>query len=256
MIVSVYVNGMDALPVRFGFMLAGIAMILGSGILLLMPWATNHRTNHEVIQDAHFRTKTFESNALFYGMEISEDSSTKPLNTMTCLYGTPHGTNKKGPANLGKIRLYTNVASQLGHIREEEDHWSEIEAMSPMSPTDKVTEFLLQSQTMLQSLSHIQNMTLPGVRLHINNQYANNEDGTDGPWQDEIKDLRLEATICRSSPKRLTKTIVTETTQNDDSDGSRGLLMSTLNTNDQDEDNDNANNEDNSNGSMQKTTSV
>ena len=115
---------------------------------------------------------------------------------------------------MAKVQLYSSVRP-LGEIAEE-DHWSDIEAMSPMSPSDKVTEFLLQSQSMLQSYGQLHNLRLPGVRLEINNEYTEPDldaeehggllgsgvGGSAGPLLPGITDIKLEATIGRTSPKR------------------------------------------------------
>ena len=67
-----------------------------------------------------------------------------------------------------KIKLYHPRPSSLELVPEEgNDHWSEIENMSPMSASDKVTDFLLQSQVMLQNYSQLQRLEMPDVRLEI-----------------------------------------------------------------------------------------
>ena len=181
-------------------------MVTGSLILSLMSWAGCHHSNHAVIQDAHFKAKMFEDDALFYGMEISDEATSKPLNNYPYIYSSPILYKGRPPAmtrhnKLGKIKLYTNVKHNLSNISEEE-HWSDIEAMSPMSPTDKVTEFLIQSHTMLRNYSQLRNLDLPGVRLEINNEYDSGDKSLDQVTQSEIKDIKIEATICRTSPRK------------------------------------------------------
>ena len=108
-----------------------------------------------------------------------------------------------------KVKLYNTRPSSLGLVTEENGgHWSEIENMSPMSATDKVTGFLLQSQAMLQNYSQLHNMEMPDVRLEITNKYEPNQQNNEDII-DEIRDIKLEATICRNSPKRVQNDVTT-----------------------------------------------
>ena len=215
--VSDTLNCLELPLVKPGFLFAGGMIILGAAILFLMPWASNHHSNHEIIQQAHFKAKIFtDQSPMFYGMEISSDleqASTKALNNCNYVFQSPNGIRKKSilSANgmhrenfmINKVKLYNARPSSLGLVTEEGDgHWSEIENMSPMSATDKVTGFLLQSQAMLQNYSQIHNMEIPDVRLEITNKYEPNLQHNDDNV-DEIKDIKLEATICRNSPKRV-----------------------------------------------------
>lgn len=198
--------------VKPGFLFAGGVILLGAALLFFMPWASKHHSNHEIIQQAHFKAKTFADNtATFYGMEVSSDienASTKALNNCKYVFQSPshqrHSGVQQGDCYMSsKVKLYRPRPSSLVLVPEEgEDHWSEIENMSPMSATDKVTDFLLQSQAMLQNYSQQRSLEMPDVRLEITNKFEatvpNNEE-----VRDEIRDIKLEATICRNSPKRV-----------------------------------------------------
>ena len=208
--------------VKPGFLFAGGMIILGAIILFLMPWASNHHSNHEIIQQAHFKAKIFtDQSPMFYGMEISSDlegASTKALNNCKYVFRSPSQLKKKSNINgvhsenfiSNKVKLYNTRPSSLGLVTEENGgHWSEIENMSPISATDKVTGFLLQSQAMLQNYSQLHNMEMPDVRLEITNKYEPNLQNNNEEIIDEIKDIKLEATICRNSPKRVQNDVTT-----------------------------------------------
>jgi hypothetical protein len=51
---------------------------------------------------------------------------------------------------------------------------------------------------MLNSFSKLHHMGLSNVKLEINNQYPSEQDLVEA--KDEIKDLTLQATVCRNSP--------------------------------------------------------
>ena len=158
---------------------------------------------------------------MFYGMEISSDlegASTKALNNCKYVFKSPSQLKKKSNINgmhsenfiSNKVKLYNTRPSSLGLVTEENGgRWSEIENMSPMSATDKVTGFLLQSQAMLQNYSQLHNMEIPDVRLEITNKYEPNLQNNNEEIIDEIKDIKLEATICRNSPKRVQNDVTT-----------------------------------------------
>ena len=186
---------------RSGFLFAGVAMMLGAALLFLMPWACKHYSNHEVIQGAHFKSKTFQDDMLLYGMEVSDDTLSKGINNFPFVYNTIPQKDKEAGTLPNKIKLYPEVKKQsLGNITEaEEGHWPDIEAMSPMSAADKVKEFLIQSQAMLQSYGQMHNVTFPGVRLEINKEYVEKSDETGDSGSEEIMDLKLHATIYRNS---------------------------------------------------------
>ena len=203
--------------VKPGFLFAGGMIILGAAILFLMPWASNHHSNHEIIQQAHFKAKIFTDHSpMFHGMDVSSDlenASTRALNNCKYLFQSLSHFRKKSNLNVNgmnsenfvnnSVKLYNARPSSLGLVTEEGNgHWSEIENMSPMSATDKVTGFLLQSQAMLQNYSQIYNVEIPDVRLEITKKYEPNIQNNDDTI-DEIKDIKLEATICRNSPKRV-----------------------------------------------------
>lgn len=194
-------------------------MLCGATLYFLMPWASNHHSNHEIIQQAHFKSKIFsDQDAMFYGMEVSSDMSTRAMNNFRYVFPEPnHVHHKKHNAvslkdsnnvMYNKIKLYNNVRPSsfpFGTVPEEDsgcEHWSEIEAAEPMSANDKVTDFLIQSQAMLQNYSQSQHVDMPDVRLEITNKYEKIDIRNIDQSCDEIKEIKLEATICRNSPNR------------------------------------------------------
>ncbi len=211
-------NSLDLHVVKPGFLFAGAMMLCGATLYFLMPWASNHHSNHEIIQHAHFKSKIFsDQDAMFYGMDISSDMSTRAMNNFNYVFPEPNhvhhkkhnSVNLKDSNNVmyNKIKLYNNVrpSSLTFSALPEEDstceHWSEIEAAEPMSANDKVTDFLIQSQAMLQNYSQLQHVDMPDVRLEITNKYDSDIQNLNQS-RGEIKDIKLEATICRNSPKR------------------------------------------------------
>lgn len=160
---------------RSGLVFAAASMIAGSLLLCFTSCAHRHSSNYHVIQTTHLRAKTRERDLAFLGMDIStldDDQEHQPRRT-------------RGP----------------------EKGWSDIEAMTPMSSTDKVTEFLLYTQSMLQTYSLTHHMKVPDVHLEINSEYGSDSEGSDGSHMTSearaITALKLEATISRH-PRRAT----------------------------------------------------
>lgn len=141
---------------------------------------------------------------MFYGMDISERISSKEMNglprTPPCPPRRKSHRNGQFRDKLGKIQLYSNI-KHLSNISEEE-RWSEIEAMSPMSPTDKVAEFLIQSQSMLKSYSQLRNIDIPDIRLQIIKEYINPREAGSTSNRADITDIKLEAIISRGPSRR------------------------------------------------------
>ena len=142
---------------------------------------------------------------MFLGMEVSDNVSSGRRNQDSGNDGSLRYANERRlqclDAATRTCTLYQNgtVGSRGASGTEA---WSEIEAMSPMSPMDKVTEFLVHSQSMLQNYSQIHHLDLPNVRLEINNEYPPSDDENSAERLcDEITDLKLEATVFRNSLK-------------------------------------------------------
>ena len=211
---SVYLNMLGPLGPRTGFILCGACLMLGSLFLFFMPYACKHRSNHEVIQRAHFNSKSYEDEHMLYGMEISGDADSLKHNNISFMYPYIHPSFKHRPLPphpdlSSKCSARGLSRGQLGLITEE-DCWSDLDGMSPMSPTDKVTEFLVHSQTMLQNYSQLHRIDLPAVRLEINNEYSSGGSASDYAHVNHletvnIKELKLEATLFHRSPKKKKK---------------------------------------------------
>ncbi len=168
-----------------------------------MPWAAKHRSNHEVIQSFHMRSKTFEEDLAFYGMEISDNNTGNGNECLTLdTPQSPRLYRKFCRLGIDPSRWLPSkqVGCRLGVISDSEEGWSEIEAKSPMSPTDKVTEFLLHSQTMLQSFSQAHRIPLPNVRLEINREISSDPKLLGSHKRDiGIKSMTLHATVYRNA---------------------------------------------------------
>ena len=217
---------------RAGFLIAGSAMGLGAVALCAMPWAGSHRSNHEVImQGAHITSKTLQDDMVLYGMEVSENSSTPQLLPNGPLTPPPVGRRRSfyGLASSPKVKLYTEVTQpptavmpDLGKISEEDRRWHELELSRPINSTDKVTDFLVRSQQMIQDLGSRANVDIPGIQLHITSRYAPEASVTDAQvsssQEAEISDIRLEATV-NASPKRKASEGVVNRAMGDSRDG-------------------------------------
>ena len=158
---------------------------------------------------------------MFLGMDVSGDEAAPQRQSSCRSVGHPlangpcHSGGSLRSQVLNKRLAGANTLPDLNRLKiyyqhnghpggqlydQSDDRWSDIEAMSPMSATDKVTEFLLHSQTMLQNYSQLHRLDLPQLRLEINNRYPSDLN-VEREVLDEIKELKLEATIYRNSPK-------------------------------------------------------
>ncbi|KAK2149734.1 hypothetical protein LSH36_439g03041 [Paralvinella palmiformis] len=184
---------------RFGFVFAGVCMLLGGAILLLMPWAGKHKSNWEVIKTAHLKaTGSSPDDVILFDMNVSDHTNSGLAKQNHLAVRLSNVANHK----MALTQLADRAATWRANPSccSENDPWSAIETMSPMSATDKVTEFLVHSQNMLQNFSRMHSIQLPNVRLEINNQYT--LDPELAPFGDRIKDLTLQATVCRNSPHK------------------------------------------------------
>ena len=133
---------------KAGLTMAGISMIVGSLFLFIMNWAGKHKSNEEVLKasaQAHdFRAVV--NTAELADLDFSDDCSTKPVRNLVVK------SSSDGKINQDRTSVFPNhkhakhkkhLQQILTQISEERENNFPFEKMTPMSPTSKVTEFLM-----------------------------------------------------------------------------------------------------------------
>ena len=165
-------------------------MVIGSVLYFLFPWAAQHRSNHEAIQAAHFQSKTFEEDHMFYGMNISDCEGEGNMNNKTSKEDS-NLLNKGTPA----LPPRGKESGAIPKIPKVHDNYVNMGAMKQVPLEDKVAQYLLHKVEIGQcpNCSDICAEVTPAEVKHDTMQEISSGETSENVV---CRDLQIEAVVC------------------------------------------------------------